>query len=280
MVWLLGQLAQRGVTPKALAGPIWGAWAKRFGTMHEEHRGQEKIGPADQVACWTCGLVKVERELQAYTCRECGGGSGLRLRKLDSGEVKGGLGTPLLEELTGDWGPGVGLDAVVVLQGFVEELQRVKGKVKQETWVSVPLMTAKSTIIVTDTEDHSGEAIPKSQPQAEWSFRGTMCPECGRFKMVDTIIIEEADSPLHLCPHLEKSDSLVTKEMGARSVLQCGTQRLVGGVPVRSRDHEPVELDRASECHRSGGWVHGFTPHEPKRPDVDKGVTDIVVLTL
>ena len=90
--------------------------------MHEEHRGQEKIGPADQVACWTCGLVQVEKELQAFTCRECGGGSGLRLRKLDSGEVKGGLGMPLLEELTGDWGPGVGLNAVVVLQGFVEEL--------------------------------------------------------------------------------------------------------------------------------------------------------------
>ena len=125
MAWLLGQLAQRGVTPKALAGPIWGAWAKRFGTVQEELRGQEKIGLADQVACWTCGLVQVEREMQAFTCRECGGGSGLRLRKLDSEEAKGGLGMPLLGELTGDWGPGVGLNAVVVLQGFVEELQRV-----------------------------------------------------------------------------------------------------------------------------------------------------------
>ena len=131
--------------------------------------------PADQVACWTCGLVQMEKELQAFTCNECGEGSGLQLRKLDSGAVKGGLGMPLLEELTRDWGPGVGLNAVVVLQGFVEELQRVKGKVKKETWVSVPLMTAKSTIIVTDTEDHSDEAIPRSQPGAEWSFRGTMC---------------------------------------------------------------------------------------------------------
>ena len=126
------------MTPKALAGPIWGAWAKRFGNMQEEHRGQEKIEPADQMACWTCGLVQMEKELQAFTCNECGEGSGLQLRKLDSGAVKGGLGMPQREEQTRDWGPGVGLNAVVVLQGFVEELQRVEGKVKKETWVSVP----------------------------------------------------------------------------------------------------------------------------------------------
>ena len=52
--------------------------------------------------------------------------------------MKGGLGMPQREEQTRDWGPGVGLNAVVVLQGFVEELQRVEGKVKKETWVSVP----------------------------------------------------------------------------------------------------------------------------------------------
>ena len=45
---------------------------------------------------------------------------------------------PQREEQTRDWGPGVGLNAVVVLQGFVEEVQRVEGKVKKETRVSVP----------------------------------------------------------------------------------------------------------------------------------------------
>ena len=121
------------MTPKALSGPIWGAWAKRFGNVQGEHRGQEKIEPADQVACWACGLVQEEKELQVFTCNECGEGSGLQLRRLDSRAVKGDLGMPLLEELTRDWGPGVGLNAVVVLHGFVEELQRVKGKVKKET---------------------------------------------------------------------------------------------------------------------------------------------------
>ena len=150
----------------------------------------------------------------------------------------------------------MGLNAVLVLHGVVEELQRVKRKVKVGTWVSVPLMKAKPTIIVTDEEDHKEEAIPRSESEPEWSIRGSMCQECGRFKMVDTIIIEEAKGPLSLCPHLEKSDSLVTKEMGARSVLQCGTQRLVGGVPIPSKDHGPVLLDRTNVEHRSEGWVH------------------------
>ena len=72
-------------------------------------------------------------------------------------------------------------------------------------------MTAQSIIIITDNDDHSDEAIPRSQSGTEWSIRGSVCQECGRCKMVDTIVIEEADSPLRLCPHLEKSDSLVTK---------------------------------------------------------------------
>ena len=90
------------------------------------------------MACWTCGLVQKEKERQAVTCKECGEGSGLQPRKLGSRAVKGGQGMPQREEQTRDWGPGVGLNAVVVLQGFVEELQRVEGKVKKEPRVSVP----------------------------------------------------------------------------------------------------------------------------------------------
>ena len=71
------------------------------------------------MACWTCGLVQEEKELQVFTCKDCGEGSGLQLRRLGRGAVKADLGIPLLDELTKVSGPGVGLNAVVVLHGQI-----------------------------------------------------------------------------------------------------------------------------------------------------------------
>ena len=65
----------------------------------------------------------------------------------------------------------------------------------------------------------------------------------------------------------------MSRELGRRSVVGCGSTRLLGGVPVRRTGHPGIVdmLPQRVGVEELGQWASRFAPHEPTRPQFLEG---------
>ena len=174
----------QGVTPKDLGGSVWGGWAKKTGQLWD---GLSMEGEAtvrqDLVACWDCGVAGKVAGLGTFNCSKCASCSGLALKSWTRpDEVLPVHGAEAISRALADFDPGVWLHTTLHLGGFSSALHAIKRTIEESTWVSVPLMTDTSTLIVLDVEDHSAELIAvcgQQEPQKAWVLSGTICRLCG-----------------------------------------------------------------------------------------------------
>ena len=234
-----------GVTPKSLGGEVWGGWAKKTGKLWNGHSLEgQAAARRDLVACWECGVACKVSGLGTFKCSKCASCSGLALRGWTRpDEVLPVHGAEAISTALADFDPGVRLHTTLHLVGYISALHAIKRKIKDSTWVSVPLMTDTSTLILLDVEDHLAVSVAISgqqEPHKPWVISGAICRLCGKCKIAQAVVLSEGFGETWLCVHMEGNDILVSRELGKRSVLGCGSTRLLGGVPVRRTGHPDI----------------------------------------
>ena len=274
----------QGVTPKDLGGEVWAnKTVKLWNGLSLEG---EATMMQDLVACWDCGLAGKVAGLGSFKCSKCAPCSGLALKSWTRpDEVLPVHGAEMISRALADFDPGVQLHTTLHFVGYISALHAIKRKIKESTRVSVPLMTDTSTLIVLDVADHSAESIAVSgqqEPHKAWVLSGTRCRLCGKCKIAQAVVLSEGFGDTWLCVHVEGNDVLVSRELGKRSVLECGTTRLLGGVQVRLTRHPDIAvmLPKRVGSEELVQWASGFAPHEPTRPSVSGGATYIRTLVL
>ena len=195
------------------------------------------------------------------------------------------LGEDGLWSTLGQWSMPVRREALTRICDLIKELWEHK-PLRRCTWVSVPLLTAGSTITLSsDSIQDVGPMdryVTSQGSQKQWVPKGETCPICGLYRALSTVVLQSAESPLQLCMHHLSSEPLVTKAWGTRSSVGWGDMSLVGALPVRnSKSHVLAAVvipdDSGGAC---ASWVQSYEPRMLERhKDGGPGTAvDILVL--
>ena len=147
----------QGVIPKDLGG----GWAKKTSKLWTGLSLEgETEARLDLVACWECGVGCKVSGLGTFQCGKCASCSGLALRGwTPPAEALPDHGAAAVSAALAGFDPGVRLHTTLHLVGYILALHAMKRKIKDSTWVSVPLMIGTSTLMVLDVDDHSAESV-------------------------------------------------------------------------------------------------------------------------
>ena len=173
----------------------------------------------DLVACWECGMACKVCGLGTFKCGKCASCSGLALRGwTQPAEALPDHGAAAISTALAGFDPRVRLHTTLHLVGYTWALHGMKRKIKDSTWVSVPLMTGTSTLIVLDESVSVGG---QQESRKAWVLSGTICRLCGKCKIAQAVVLSEGSGETWLCVHMDSDNILVSKDLGTRSVLGC-----------------------------------------------------------
>ena len=150
---------------------MWGSWAKELSGHLEV--GELGLRDKEVRACWSCGLLEVEGD--GWHCKGCGSKSSIKIETAS----KEGTVRPTGSKLVDDSLRGLDrLEAGEVLRMLIDYIscrveQRSERKLRQQTWVSVPLLTTTTTLVLLATGEEEKRGILRrlgepQQKKDEW----------------------------------------------------------------------------------------------------------------
>ena len=233
-----------------------------------------------------CGLLEVEGD--GEHCKECGSRSSFRVETASKEGAVRSTGIKLVDDSLRSLEC---LEAKEVLRMLVDYISclvelRSKRKLREETWVSVPLMTKSTTLVLlASSEDEERGMLQRlREPTKEkelWVLKGDKCALCGKLSVDSVVVLKEGRSKARIRMHRGRGDPAVKRSWSSRSTIEVEGKPYAGGVPMGESNHEPLRREEwKSKEGRWGWWKDQFTPRDPTVSEEAKAEGDLTGLVL
>ena len=284
VVSLLHRIERAGTTPYDLAGKVWGSWAKELGCHLEV--GTLELRDKGVRACWGCGRLEVEGG--GELCKECGSRSSFRVETASKEGAVRSTGIKLVDDSLRSLER---LEAEEVLRMLVDYILslvelRSKRKLREETWVSVPLLTKSTTLVLlaSSEDEEKGMLRRLQEPKKEeeqWILKGDKCALCGMLSVDSVVVLKEGRNEARICMHRGRGDPAVKRSWSSRSTIEVDGKPYAGGVPMEESNHVSLRSEEwKSKEGRWGWWTDQFTPRDPTVSEEAKAEGDLTGLVL